>query len=311
MKLNEMDKIINSLLIEMNLYQYKDKVSGELSGGNKRKLSVSIAMLCNPPIILLDEPSTGMDPEARRFMWSVIHKISIRKKKSSVIMTTHSMEEAETLCQRIAIMVNGQFKCLGSSNYIKEKYGEGYEINLQISALSYEKMNSMISNFENKYNEVKKDNIQEVLEYYNKKGFINELEKGRFGYKLVNELNIWQSITLHKLFTWIYYIENVLKLIKIIKEHFNNIICCDFVDNSFVFRIKREHSENEKSIGFLFGLVEKKKNEFNVEEYSIQLTSLEQIFNGFAKEMENNENVYDLENINIDINEELFNKLGI
>ena len=311
MKLNEMDKIINSLLIEMNLYQYKDKVSGELSGGNKRKLSVSIAMLCNPPIILLDEPSTGMDPEARRFMWSVIHKISIRKKKSSVIMTTHSMEEAETLCQRIAIMVNGQFKCLGSSNYIKEKYGEGYEINLQISALSYEKMNLMISNFENKYNDVKKDNIQEVLEYYNKKGFINELEKGRFGYKLVNELNVWGSITLHKLFTWIYYIENVLKLIKIIKEYFNNIICCDFIDNSFVFRIKREHSENEKSIGFLFGLVEKKKNEFNVEEYSIQLTSLEQIFNGFAKEMENNENVYDLENINIDINEELFNNLGI
>ena len=137
------------------------------------------------------------------------------------------------------------------------------------------------------------------------------MEKGRFGYKLVNELNIWQSITLHKLFTWIYYIENVLKLIKIIKEHFNNIICCDFVDNSFVFRIKREHSENEKSIGFLFGLVEKKKNEFNVEEYSIQLTSLEQIFNGFAKEMENNENVYDLEKIDIEINDELLNKLGI
>ena len=128
---------------------------------------------------------------------------------------------------------------------------------------------------------------------------------------MMNELNVWGSITLHKLFTWIYYIENVLKIIKIVKEYFPNIKCCDFVDNSFVFRIKREHVENEKTIGFLFGLVEKNKNNFNVEEYSIQLTSLEQIFNQFAKEMENNENVYDLEKINIEINDELFNKLGI
>ena len=81
MKLDKMNDIINALLIEMNLYEYKDKISGQLLGGNKRKLSVSIAMICNPPIILLDEPSTGMDPEARRFMWNVIHKISIRKKK--------------------------------------------------------------------------------------------------------------------------------------------------------------------------------------------------------------------------------------
>ena len=63
----------------MNLTQYKNKVSGNLSGGNKRKLSVAIAMIGNPPIILLDEPSTGVDPEARRFMWSVIHKISIKR----------------------------------------------------------------------------------------------------------------------------------------------------------------------------------------------------------------------------------------
>lgn len=89
-------------------------------------------MIGNPPIILLDEPSTGMDPEARRFMWSVIHKISSKSKKSSVILTTHSMEEAETLCRRMGIMVAGKFKCLGTSQYIKDKYGFGYEIDLRI-----------------------------------------------------------------------------------------------------------------------------------------------------------------------------------
>jgi ATP-binding cassette subfamily A (ABC1) protein 3 len=89
-------------------------------------------MIGNPPIILLDEPSTGMDPEARRFMWAVIHKISKTRKKSSVILTTHSMEEAETLCRRMGIMVAGQFKCLGTSQQIKDKYGYGYEIDIVI-----------------------------------------------------------------------------------------------------------------------------------------------------------------------------------
>jgi len=73
-----------------------------------------MAMVGNPPIVFLDEPSTGMDPKAKRFMWSIISKISTLRKKSTVILTTHSMEEAEALCTKIGIMVNGKFKCFGS-----------------------------------------------------------------------------------------------------------------------------------------------------------------------------------------------------
>ena len=73
-------QVVNIVIKEMRLHEFTNKISGRLSGGNKRKLSVAIAMLCNPPIILLDEPSTGMDPEARRFMWSVIHKMSKKVK---------------------------------------------------------------------------------------------------------------------------------------------------------------------------------------------------------------------------------------
>ena len=115
--------MIGSIIDEMKLSEQLDKESGNLSGGNKRKLSVAIAMIGNPPIIFLDEPSNGMDPEARRFMWAVIQKISTERKKSSVILTTHSMEEAETLCRRMSIMVNGKFKCLGTSTGIKDRYG--------------------------------------------------------------------------------------------------------------------------------------------------------------------------------------------
>ena len=121
---NIKEDIINSIITEMSLSEFVTKRSGDLSGGNKRKLSVAIAMIGNPPIILLDEPSAGMDPEARRYMWKVIHKITKQRKKSSVILTTHSMEEAETLCQKMGILVRGKFKCFGSASVIKETYGK-------------------------------------------------------------------------------------------------------------------------------------------------------------------------------------------
>ena len=99
----------------MDLESFVDVAVNKLSGGNKRKVSVSIAIIGNPPIVLLDEPSTGVDPQAKRFMWDVISKISILRKKSAVIITTHAMEEAEALCTKMGIMVKGKFKCFGSA----------------------------------------------------------------------------------------------------------------------------------------------------------------------------------------------------
>jgi ATP-binding cassette subfamily A (ABC1) protein 3 len=97
-----------------------------------------MATMGNPPIILLDEPSAGMDPEARRFMWSVVANISQRDKKSAVILTTHSMEEAEALSTKMGIMVRGGiFKCFGSSQHIKNKFGTGYEVEVKIRKPSY------------------------------------------------------------------------------------------------------------------------------------------------------------------------------
>lgn len=73
-------KVIEQAIEQMNLSDHRSKPAGTLSGGNKRKLSVAMATLGNPPIILLDEPSAGMDPEARRFMWQVVANISQRDK---------------------------------------------------------------------------------------------------------------------------------------------------------------------------------------------------------------------------------------
>ena len=78
-----------------------------------------------------------MDPEARRFMWSVLAKLRQKRKKCSIILTTHSMEEAEALSTKMGIMVNGgNFKCMGSTHHIKHKFGVGYEIEIKIRPLT-------------------------------------------------------------------------------------------------------------------------------------------------------------------------------
>lgn len=119
-------------MYEMNLGEYWKRAAVNLSGGNKRKLNVAIALLGNPPVIFLDEPSAGMDPHARWFMWKVISWISTLRKNSAVILTTHSMEEAEALSTSMGIMVDGEFKCFGSKQHIKSKFGTGYLVEINI-----------------------------------------------------------------------------------------------------------------------------------------------------------------------------------
>ena len=145
---NKRKALIEKEIQQMNLQEHRKKPAGTLSGGNKRKLSVAICVIGNPPIILLDEPSAGMDPEARRFMWQVVAKISQQRKKSAVILTTHSMEEAEALSTKMGIMVKGGvFRCFGSSQHIKNKFGTGYEIEVKVRKISDEELKTMIINF--------------------------------------------------------------------------------------------------------------------------------------------------------------------
>jgi ATP-binding cassette subfamily A (ABC1) protein 3 len=137
--------MITKQIDDMDLTSYSNIFANNLSGGNKRKLSVAMALIGNPPLVFLDEPSTGVDPQAKRFMWNIVSKISTQRKKSSVILTTHSMEEAEALCTKMAIMVGGEFKCFGSSQHIKDKFGTGYEIEVKIRTLTEEEANAILA----------------------------------------------------------------------------------------------------------------------------------------------------------------------
>ena len=127
-----LQEVVHAKMKQLDLLDFADKQAGTLSGGNKRKLSVAIAMIGQPKVVFLDEPSTGMDPVARRYMWEVISALSTRagsgKDSCSVILTTHSMEEAEALCTRIGIMVGGRLRCLGTTQRLKSRFGQGYEL---------------------------------------------------------------------------------------------------------------------------------------------------------------------------------------
>jgi len=100
-------------------------------------------LIGNPPIVLLDEPSTGVDPQAKRFMWTIISNISTQRKQSTVVLTTHSMEEAEALCPKIGIMVNGKFRCFGSAQHLKNKYGVGYELEVKFKDIDQKQLTDM------------------------------------------------------------------------------------------------------------------------------------------------------------------------
>jgi ABC-type multidrug transport system ATPase subunit/uncharacterized membrane protein len=112
------------------LEEHQNKRIDKLSGGTKRKLSILIAICGYPERILLDEPTAGMDPSTRRLIWDIV-KQTKKMNDSALILTTHSMEEAEHLCDRLAILVNGRLICIGSPEHLKMKYGEGYILELQ------------------------------------------------------------------------------------------------------------------------------------------------------------------------------------
>jgi len=120
------------LMEKFGMIKFRKTLSVHLSGGNKRKLNFAIALINNPRIILLDEPSTGVDPESRRIMWKNINEIPMNLRMFNMLLSTHSMEEAEILCDKIGWMKNGNFVCIGNPEKLKLEFSEGYYLHIKI-----------------------------------------------------------------------------------------------------------------------------------------------------------------------------------
>ncbi|XP_060049934.1 glucosylceramide transporter ABCA12 [Erinaceus europaeus] len=121
---------VHKLLRRLHLMPFKDRPTSMCSYGTKRKLSTALALIGKPTILLLDEPSSGMDPKSKRHLWKIISEEV--QNKCSVILTSHSMEECEALCTRLAIMVNGRFQCIGSLQHIKSRFGRGFTVKVHL-----------------------------------------------------------------------------------------------------------------------------------------------------------------------------------
>ncbi|XP_060186206.1 ABC transporter A family member 1 isoform X3 [Lycium barbarum] len=121
------EKAVAEMVDEVGLADKLNTVVKALSGGMKRKLSLGIALIGNSKVIILDEPTSGMDPYSMRLTWQLIKR---KKKGRIILLTTHSMDEADVLGDRIAIMANGSLKCCGSSIFLKHQYGVGYTLTL-------------------------------------------------------------------------------------------------------------------------------------------------------------------------------------
>lgn len=119
----------------LGLEPEQSRQAWKLSGGNKRKLCMAVALVGYPSVLILDEPSTGLDPRSRQDLWHVISKITAEK-RCGVLLTTHSMEEVEALATKVGIMVKGNLRCYGPVQHLKNRYGDSYTIDLRLSSQS-------------------------------------------------------------------------------------------------------------------------------------------------------------------------------
>ncbi|XP_034673215.1 ABC transporter A family member 7-like isoform X1 [Vitis riparia] len=118
-----------------------NKQAGKYSGGMKRRLSVAISLIGDPKVVYMDEPSTGLDPASRNNLWNVVKRA---KQGRAIILTTHSMEEAEVLCDRLGIFVDGSLQCIGNPKELKARYGGSYVFTMTTSSNHEEEVESLV-----------------------------------------------------------------------------------------------------------------------------------------------------------------------
>ncbi|XP_021569612.1 ATP-binding cassette sub-family A member 6 [Carlito syrichta] len=126
-RLQEVEREVQQILLELDLQTIQNNLAEHISEGQKRKLTFGIAVLGDPQVLLLDEPTTGLDPFSRHRVWSFLKE---RRADRVILFSTQSMDEADILADRKLIMSNGRLKCAGSSVFLKRKWGLGYHLSL-------------------------------------------------------------------------------------------------------------------------------------------------------------------------------------
>ena len=237
---------------KFGLEKYQNTFCVNLSGGNKRKLTMAIAIMNKPNILLLDEPSTGVDPFSKRILWKNINDLSNDEHNFNMILSTHSMEEAEMLCDRISWLKEGNFICVGNPEELKLQYSSGY--------ILYIKFDDSV----NGVNEVGSE--EDIQDLYNKIA------------SLVGGFNSFLNfITENK--NIIPHIKFLFEVINKIKEYTKKIEL-NQIKKDFSFEFLIEIIPDKKQ--FLYSeMLNMKNNNPNISEIFINLPPLEDILTSF------------------------------
>lgn len=242
--------IVENTLEDIKLSKFRNFLVKELSGGMKRRLSLGISLVGNPKIVFLDEPTTGLDPENKRQIWEILSRC---KENKCMILTTHLMEEAEVLADRIGIIVNGQLKCLGTKFKLKRVYGRGFKLIINLN----------VSTNWNTHGNINSSNTSENNE--SNEDFPHEQEKN---------LNKKEKEFTENSNDAIEFDNKIEKISKLIIEMFPSSQIVENYKSTIVFVISNEEFNAE----VLFDRITEMKNECDISNWAISQVSLEDIF---------------------------------
>ncbi|CAK4190139.1 unnamed protein product [Aphanomyces euteiches] len=281
----QIEATVKDKMEQMNLNDFENKLAGTLSGGNKRKLSVAIAMIGSPPIIFLDEPSTGMDPVSRRFMWDVIADISTRSKESTILLTTHSMEECEALCTRVGIMVGGRLRCVGSIQHLKHRFGDGLMMHVRVAPVLAREVEVYSREAFGSEALLRKERVAEICSMLGKPRRADHISSSHpTGYVLAESLNRHEHIRAHDFYAWWLSEDRFEAMSKYLRQCLGDANVQVLERQNDVTRFKLLGSKHTLALSNVFSMIEQARSNLRIEEYTVSQTTLEQIFNNFASQ---------------------------
>ncbi|KAG7379409.1 ATP-binding cassette sub- A member 12 [Phytophthora pseudosyringae] len=286
----DMEAVVTEKIHQMNLADFEHKLAGSLSGGNKRKLSVAIALIGSPPIIFLDEPSTGMDPVSRRFMWDVIADISTRGKESTIVLTTHSMEECEALCSKVGIMVGGRLRCYGSVQHLKSRFGDGLVFDTKFDSVTADELERLVQNiFAEGSDHVTPTDLEDKCRAFGNMELAKRVTASHpTGYSIAAAIERDGFVRAEAFCSWCAEETRFDALNDFLAQAFGteDVAVLERQNDFCRFKVR-----GEVKLSRMFALVEDIKLQMHIREYSVSQTTLEQIFNSFASQQEEEQGV--------------------
>ena len=228
---------ITNLLSVFGLYKYRDSLTKDLSGGNKRKVLFAIALMNNPELILLDEPSTGVDPDSRRLMWrnvlAIYRNKDVKKNNFNMIVATQCFEEAEVLCDNLGWLEKGKFSYIGNSENLKLELSEGYYLKVKFK----------------KPDENEKKMIVEHIQF-NQMNNLKKMENFKINEK---DLHVINDVTNLEQISYLYYLDSFLDILFNEKA---NVKFLDCFENQFLLVLHVEQQRKAYMFANLLNITE-------------------------------------------------------